>query len=288
MTLAEQATDMAVFWRDTIGRARAGELSAVTERLSSDAPYLEYMVTYRSFGAVPVRARLAVPIIGERPASPMPAIVTAPGYGGREFGVQLNECQRGYIVLQVYPRGQGESGALWRVQAGAERDWLRHGCGAAEGFYYQGAYMDMLRGLDYLRSRPDVDATCLALVGTSQGGALALAGAALDGEVRAVVAHLPYLCRFHDNACFAGTELGRDPAFRDLFHRFDPWALAPWIRCPVLLSAGGQDAISPPETIAAVAERITTPCELQVYPTLSHTSCGDFYRRSWDWLEAVS
>ena len=42
---------------------------------------------------------------------------------------------------------------------------------------YAGAFMDCIRGVDFLASRPEVDAARLAVTGGSQGGGLAFATA---------------------------------------------------------------------------------------------------------------
>ncbi len=272
------------FWKQTLARARTTPLNVQVERVTEPVPYEKYRLTYSSLDGIRVRAYLAVPSIGERAAAPVPAIVTAPGYGGWEFGVELSECQRGYAVLQVYPRSQGESGELWKVEQAADRAWLNHGKHSPEGFYYQGAYVDVIRGIDYLPTRPDVDGNRIGVMGTSQGGGIALAVAALDPLLKAVVAHLPYLCDLRHNPAFAATDLGRDQQFLDTFEYFDPVQLAPRLRVPALLSSGGRDATSPPETIRAVFDRLAGIRSLVHYPDLTHTSCGEFYALSWEWL----
>ena len=40
-----------------------------------------------------------------------------------------------------------------------------------EKYYYRGAYMDCLRGVDFLCSRPEVDEARLGMWSRSQGGA---------------------------------------------------------------------------------------------------------------------
>ena len=104
----------------------------------------------------------------------------------------LSECQRGYAILQVFPRGQGDSAELWKIN-GDKLTWqLDH----PDGAYYQGAYADVMRAIDFAVSRDDLDHDKIALVGTSQGGGISLAVAALDSRVKAVVAHVPFLCNF--------------------------------------------------------------------------------------------
>lgn len=285
---ANSPADLDAFWDGTLARARARPLDVRIEPAGQRLPYSVHRLTYASLDGIPVRAYLALPIDTVRngpPSRPLPALVTGPGYGGWEFGTQLGECQRGYAILQVYPRSQGESGELWRVADSAYQAWVHHGKERPEGFFYQGAVMDLVRGMDYLRSRSDVDPERIGLMGTSQAGMLVLGAAAAAPDIRAVVAHVPYLCDVRHNAAFAESDLGRDAAFLDTWDYFDPVHLAPRIRAPTLLSAGGKDTTCPPDTIRAVFERLAGIKALAYYPDLIHTSCSDFYALSWQWMD---
>ena len=106
-------------------------------------PYRKFRITYRSLGNIRIRAYLGVPIRGEGPERELPCIVTAPGYGGSQQGAMLDDCQRGYAVLQVYPRSQGESADLWKIDGPDKLTWR---VDQPEGYYYQGAYVDVMRG----------------------------------------------------------------------------------------------------------------------------------------------
>src|SRR5690606_7952703 len=115
---------------------------------------------------------------------------TVPGYSGRQVGIMQSECQRGYAILQVFPRGQGVSEKYYKL----EGDKLTGKLDQPEGAYYQGAYADVMRMIDYIVTRPDIDSSRIAMVATSQGGGISLAVTALDKRIKAVVAHVPFLC----------------------------------------------------------------------------------------------
>jgi cephalosporin-C deacetylase len=132
------------FWRATLQRAAKEPLEAEVEPVKEPLPYRKFRVTYRSLGNIKVRACLGVPIRGEGPERPLPCIVTAPGYGGSQQGVMLDDCHRGYAVLQVYPRSQGESADLWKIDGPDKLTWRAD---QPEGYYYQGAYVDVIRGM---------------------------------------------------------------------------------------------------------------------------------------------
>lgn len=105
-----------------------------------------------------------------------------------------NLALKGFVVLAFDPIGQGEReqafdrqldgsvagwGSMEHMQAGAQS--LLIGEGVARYFIW-----DAMRSLDYLTSRPDVDAARIGAVGCSGGGALTTYIGALDPRVKAV------------------------------------------------------------------------------------------------------
>jgi len=268
------------FWEQTIAEARAEALAATCEAVPDHEIYRTFRVTYRSLGGVRVTAKLAVSTV--QPGTRLPAIITAPGYGGWQQGVSLAECQRGYLVLQVFPRGQGES---QDAPAGdTDVEYLLRGLDAPEHYFYRGAFMDLLRGVDYLCTRDDVDPTRLGMMGTSQGGGLVLSSAALEPRIRAVVAHVPFFCDMAHNTASVGSKLSTPDAQRT-FSFFDPVSLASGLHAPTLLSSGGRDTACPPETIRAVLDRLPGKKALYYDPELTHTSSRDFYHMAWAWID---
>lgn len=290
LAVALPAQELHSFWRTTREQLAREPLDAEVAVVAEPLPYRKFKVTLRSLGGIRFHAFLALPIQGEAPAKPWPVLVTTPGYGGRQQGLQLGESQRGYAILQVFPRSQGESTALWRIDGPDKLTWRLD---RPEGAYYQGAYADVMRGIDFARSHIELDGERIALVGTSQGGGIALAVGALDPRVRAVVAHVPFLCNFRLAARTSGslvqrllTQAGRldERALRTLDF-FDPLHLAADLKSPVLVSAGGRDDTCPAATIQSVVDRLPGRRTLTFYPDLPHTSSVDFYNLTWSWLE---
>lgn len=284
------AEDIATFWKSTRERLSNEPMEARADPVTAAVPYQQFKVTLRSLDGVHFKSLLALPVQGEAPAKPWPVIVTTPGFGGSQQGVMLSECQRGYAILQVFPRGLGESAELWKWDDSNQLIW---GIDKPDGAYYRGAYADVVRAIDFAVSRKDLDPDRIALVGTSQGGGISLAVAAIDPRVKAVVAHLPFLCNFPLAAQAPGSLVKRllDDAGRNneaslrTLKYFDPYELAPQLRVNVLMSAGGKDTVCPANTIESVYQRLAGPKSLKFYPELSHTSCVEFYNLSWSWLD---
>jgi cephalosporin-C deacetylase-like acetyl esterase len=105
--------------------------------------------------------------------------------------LHINLAKRGYVVLTYDPVGQGERSQFWDAARGRSRFNLTCGEHAVLGnpLYLLGGSLarfriwDGMRGLDYLASRPEVDARRLGCVGNSGGGTLTAYIAALDPRV---------------------------------------------------------------------------------------------------------
>lgn len=280
---------IAAFWEKTRAELAAIPIDAKAEPVNEGLPFRKYAITVRSLDQVTVAGFLSIPVQGEAPSKPWPVLITAPGYSGRALSVMLSECQRGYAILQVFPRGQGESARYFKLKG----DKLSTSLDTPEGAYYKYAYADIIRMIDYVVTRPDIDSSRMAMVGTSQGGGISLAITALDNRIKAVVAHVPFLCNMRLAATVPNSLVKKlldrshsnsEPYLKTLDY-FDPLQLAPWIHVPVLMSAGGRDDTCPMGTIRSVYDRIHSNKELRIYPNLPHTSCQDFYNQSWRWLE---
>src|ERR1700722_18426740 len=216
------------FWSQTLERLAKEPIDAKEELSNEPVAYVKSKVTYRSLDGVRISAYLAHPYetagnIRRR----FPAIITGPGYRGDGTGIELSESLRGYVILHVAPRSQGDSAALWKIDG---PDFLTWHMAHPEGYFYQGAYCDMVRGVDYLCTRDDVDPQRIGARGISQGGGLVLAAAALDPRIKAVVARIPFLCNMRVAATIDGslantllTKYGAlSPQNLNTFDYFDP------------------------------------------------------------------
>jgi cephalosporin-C deacetylase len=285
------AQDIPTFWRSTLSRLATEPVESTIEDTREPLPYKKYRLEYRSLGGIRVRAFLAVPIRGEQSQRPLPAVVTVPGYGGSQQGIMLSECQRGYAILQVFPRSQGPSSEIWKIDGPEKLTW---NLGQPQGAYYQGAYSDVIRGIDYLLTRSDIDKHRIAVAGTSQGGGIALAVASLDPRIRAVVAHVPFLCDVRQAAHTEGSlikklldkaHMNDEQHLRSLEY-FDPLKLVSSLKVPALISSGGKDTVCPAATIRAVFDAVSGIKSLFHDPDLPHTSSEHFYKMTWAWLDA--
>ena len=136
---------------------------------------------YESLPEFYVTAALYVPKGIE---SPQPAVVFVHGHSdlGKSYPTYQAVCvdlaANGFVVLAVDPPGQGERFQYFDSETG-ER--IIGGCTtehtyAGLQFTLSGASIgrhfvwDVMRGIDYLETRPEVDPTCIGLTGNSGGG----------------------------------------------------------------------------------------------------------------------
>jgi hypothetical protein len=134
-----------------------------------------------SAGKFPVAGRRDLPAVAE----------TIEGHN-YDYGVQL--VRRGFVVFCPDARGHGERNEETKELDATRQDFLRSTChqlslkGEPLGQSVAGMWTwDLMRLLDYVETRPEVDASRIGCAGLSGGGLQTLYLAALDERVRAAV-----------------------------------------------------------------------------------------------------
>jgi len=288
------------FWEQTRAALAEVKMEATVEPVEqSDVFTMEggvktrtiFRVIMSSFEGRRIRAWYTVPT-GQPPSRGWPAIMEVPGYGGI-LPLPVHLVQYGYVTLSLYPRSQGESLKEWQIESGTR---LVYHVTDRERYYYRGAYMDCVRGVDFLHSRPEIDTSRIGVWGFSQGGGLSLATAALDHRVSAAVAGVPWLCNFPVAAeittapyvelrnYVAQHPEDRDRALATLAY-FDQLNLAEAIACPTLIGSAINDEVHPLRTVMPVFEKIRSLKSIIVYPDLEHEYRTDFTTHGKAWMD---
>jgi cephalosporin-C deacetylase len=288
------------FWEETRAALASVDMAAQVEAVEPTDPFMTegrqkttsiYQVIMSGFEGRRIHAWYAVPI-GLPPAHGWPAVMTVPGYVGVQ-PLATHLVQYGYATLTLFPRGQGESRHEWEIEHSTR---LTYNVADRDRYYYRGAYMDCVRGVDFLCSRPDVDASRIGVWGYSQGGGLTLATAALDRRVAAAVAGVPWLCSFPiavDITTPPYVELRdyvaehpdqRDQVLDTLAY-FDQVSLAEDIACPTLMASALTDEVHPLRTVMPVFERMRALKSIVVYPDQEHAWRMDFNNHAKAWMD---
>lgn len=189
------------FWTETLAAARAA--AGPTRLTPVDAPVRTLSVsdlTFTGFDGDEIRGWVVRPHGDEV----LPAVIEYIGYGGGRGlpGERVNWALAGYVHVIMDTRGQGSAWSLGSTpdphgSAAAFPGVMTRGILDPHEYYYRRLYTDAVRLVDEVRTMAGVDATRVAVTGTSQGGGLAIAAAALSGDaVAAVMPDVPFLCDF--------------------------------------------------------------------------------------------
>jgi cephalosporin-C deacetylase len=227
----------------------------------------------------------------------VPIVVKFIGYGGGR-GMPTEHAAlpaTGYAVLVMDSRGQGG-----RWSAGATGDPAGNGTGPENGavmtrgittpedYYFTRLFIDAVRAVETAADLDGADPARIAVSGSSQGGALALAASALTASdlstAKVAVCHadVPFLCDiqraitlapkapYTEVPEFLAQNVDLIPAALDTLRYIDCALLARRITAQCLLSTGLMDAVCPPSTVFAAYNEITAAKDIAVYLFSSH------------------
>jgi len=223
---------------------------------------------------------------GARPDTPV--VVKYIGYGGGRGAPSEHILlpALGYSLFVMDTRGQGgrwSAGATGDGDGGPENSLvMTRGIASPETYYYTRLFTDAALAVDAALAL--TSASAVAVTGGSQGGALALATAALRADaVRPLHADVPFLCDIQRAITLAPhapyTEV---PEFLDrnvdlieaalqTLKYVDCALLARRITAPALLCVSLMDDICPPSTVFAAYNEISSGKDIAVYPYSGHS-----------------
>jgi cephalosporin-C deacetylase-like acetyl esterase len=250
-----------------------------------------YLVEMRSLGNVRIRGWFEVP----KAPGPHPALLRVPGYTSAMWP---SKSIPDMAVLSLNIRGHGNSqDDVPGVQPGVGADFLLRGIGDPKTNFYRGAIMDCLRGVDFVASRPEVDAKRIGITGGSQGGMLSLTTAALDKRIMLCAPDIPFVSdtmktfrMTHWPGSIIRDWVAEDTAKNTwelataTIHYFDAKNLAGWIECPVFMGIGLQDPVCPAPTNFAGYNQIRSSKEYRVYPQAGHWTPNSHTRAKYVWM----
>jgi len=264
--------DFDAFWAKTLDALREVDPQfEMIRHVDGDTETHElYEVKMRSLGNVRVGGWYEKP----KAEGVFPALMQLPGYTQSMGPTKTHDP---IAVLSFSIRGHGNSQE--DVKGDPADYWVR-GLDDKEGYFYQGAYADCVRAVDFLASRPEVDRSRIAVTGGSQGGGLSLATAALDKRISLCAPEIPFLCNWEkyfkashwpemEQWIEAGPQRSWESVLRTLSY-FDTMNMADRITCPVFLGLGLQDPVCPAATIFAVYNRLDVPKSYRVYANAGH------------------
>jgi len=284
----DEQADFAKFWADSKRTLREMNPEWKVDTLTNTSSSFVVMVTARSINnhndtAGIFRFYYAAP----KKAGKYPCYIEFPGYdqqsaafntpiSGSATQCNVYVCPRGQYINRVSPYKKNKE----------YTDFVTDGLDSREHFYYHGAFMDAVRAMDYVFAQPAVDTANVFAFGSSQGGALTVAAAALsDHPFAAISICVPFLGDWPDYfrvgswpvqtmQTTAKNKHGKSKEqLLEMLSYFDTKNLAPLITCPVQEVFNLQDHTCPPHTnLSIYSNLINVPeKEIRMNPTLDHT-----------------
>ena len=161
-------------------------------------------------------------------------------------------------------------------------DWFAYNFGKKDCYYYRGAFMDCVQAVRFMATRPSSDMNNLFAEGSSQGGALTYAAAALsDYPFTAIAPNVAFLGDFPNYfnivswpGDVAKSHQGSmtEAEMYAFLSYFDTKNLATRISCAVYATSGLQDGTCPPRTNTAPYINLkSTDKEMHYYPEMQHS-----------------
>ena len=247
----------------------------------SKIDYEIYLVEMRSFGNELIRGYYAKP----KREGKHPVIVEYMGYSSAPW--LPGQYWDGFARFILSVRGQALNKPTNRFGR-----WITYGLKNKETYYYRGAFMDVVRAVDFVCSRPEIDSERIAVCGGSQGGAFSFAAAALDKRVKVAAPTIPFLSDYRDYFKIAGwpksdfdNYMSKHPEAKwddiyDLLTYFDIKNLAQWIECPLIMGIGMQDEVCPPHINFAAYNQVKGEKRWMAFPESPHCVGQAYYEES--------
>lgn len=294
-------TPLEAFWQKVLADTRNVPLQPTLKlRLDLSKPdILVYDAIYSSLDGMRIHGFYARP----KKRGRYPAVALFHGYGDRGYSEwALRFAERGFAAISIDERGHGKStrrrnGDKVRVYKPGFPGLMVDGITAPRRYSMVGIVADSVRAVDFLASRPEVDARRLGVTGGSMGGAMSIIVPALDPRVKAAAAGVPYLCDIPDSINRAKADpylevaryLESHPADRKkvmwTLSLVDALRFAPKVRVPELVGVGMQDYICPSPGILRTYRRLEGPKKLLVRKDEGHVVLTGWRDAVFAWME---
>lgn len=239
-----------------------------------------FIAEMRSIKGITIRGYYFVP----RTRGKHPAILHVPGYGyGFDDGKPFMNGKDDIVELAICVRGHGISADVFNPGFGIPGIWGYKLCNEKENAY-RSIYMDCVRAVEFLLSRPEIDTNKIFVMGGSQGGGLTLATAGLcHDKIKACAYFDPFMTDTRDQLkirTLCNTEIksylkyyNDECSFEDALEiqdMIDTKGFADWITCPVFFTTALFDDDCPPHMGFAAFNKIKSPKYFKIYPDDSH------------------
>lgn len=227
-----------------------------------------------------------------------PALLQVPGAGVRPYSGDIANAEKGMITLQIGIHGIPvimEPSVYVDLANGILNGYPNYNLDDKNRFFYKRVYLGCVRANDFLTSLPQYDGSNLAVTGGSQGGALSIITASLDGRVKYLGAFYPALS---DVTGYLKGRAGGWPHYFDKGNRtvnekkekletvgyYDVVNFARRLKVPGMYSWGFNDETCPPTSMYAAYNVISAPKELFLALDTGHWTYPEQSEKMNNWL----
>ncbi|MDR1918964.1 MAG: acetylxylan esterase [Tannerellaceae bacterium] len=208
-----------------------------------------------------------------------PAVLRVPGAGLHSFSGDKALANKGVITLEIGIHGipvNLPQNVYANLAAGALKGYSLYNLDNKDTYYMKRVYLGCQRAIDFIHTLEAFDQENLAVLGGSQGGALAVVTAALDARVKCFASRHPGICDL------SGFMHGRPGGWPGLKHNpnikeqletaqyYDVVNFARTLKTPGYFTWGFNDTACWPTTMFSAYNVIQADKTLKVYTETAH------------------
>lgn len=216
--------------------------------------------------------------VPKRPGT-YPAVLRVPGAGVHSFTGDKALAGRGVITLEIGIHGipvNLPQHVYSNLASAALNGYAFYNMDNREKYYFKRVYIGCQRAIDFIYTLTAFDGQNVAVIGGSQGGALALVTAALDSRIKCFASRHPGTC---DLSGFMYGRPGGWPGVKnqpnvgqllETAKYYDVVNFARTLKTPGYFTWGFNDTACPPTTMFSAYNVISADKVLKVYTETAH------------------
>lgn len=268
------------FWHKMYSEVSKGNTEYILKPLYNDKKRRieTYDLTLTSYDGLKLKGYFSVPY-GVKNGR-YPGVLLLHGYGSYGTSNWAHFfAERGYAALSIDLRGHGRSKSVYNPGfPGLMTDGILH----VTTFSMVKIIMDSLASLKFLEHYKNINPHFIFVTGGSMGGGLSLIDAAIDPNVTAAAADVPFLAAiplqmpeakmgpYMEVKAFLKKHPGDGNAVAKSLYYVDAMNFASWIKVPVMIGIGLKDEDCPPVGSFAVYKAINSKKKLFIAKNSGH------------------
>jgi cephalosporin-C deacetylase len=293
----DRENDFEEFWKNSIANLKAIpiEPEIVPAKKTIHQGFESFRVEFRGFHKSIVTGLLAMPAGLKKPRT----IISIGDYNMSNPHVSFKPDKTisyFYLNLRGHEILKFEKTAPDGEKPGTP-GYMSDNIADADNFYMMGIYLDAYRSIEMLRLSNKVDCSAVGMIGKGIGAAAAVFAASQSPRIRAIVletpafSHLPKSQNLSESDATAeiNTFLSRFRTKSKLVKKnltyYDAINFSDMIKCPVMVTTGFKDALSPPECVFSLFNHFLCDKTIEVYPDEGNDAGGEKqYKKSIKWI----